>query len=257
MTMWNRTKRLINSYLDELIERAGSPDREVRQVTRSELARLSELEVQTLASVKMFEKELAEVELKMIGVAERERIERERGDPAAAQSAGRELVALGERRDLLRQQISEGKASAARARDLREDRKRVGEELASETHLTKMRENIAGLDTPFNPGDPASTIEEMRARLGSNRVSENEARLAEAERQFEEEQKRARVEEMLARYKGASVNAEPRAAQEAPRGQTDAPNRADLSPGAPSAESPEPDPPKTLGRNPGPVRPID
>ncbi|HEX8089450.1 MAG TPA: hypothetical protein VF762_11385 [Blastocatellia bacterium] len=255
--MWNRTKRLINSYLDELIERASGPDREVRQVTRAELARLSELEVQTLASVKMFEKELAEVELKMIGIAERERIERERGDLVAAQSAGRELVALGARRDLLRQQISEGKASAARARDLREDRRRVGEELASETHLTNMRENIAGLDTPFNAGDPASTIEEMRARLNPHRVSENEARLAEAERQYEEEQKRASVEQMLARYKGASVIGESNAIQEAPREQPDSPSRTDISADAPAGEPAEPDPPKTLGRNPGPVRPID
>jgi len=122
MTMWNRTKRLINSYLDELIERASSPERDVRQVTRAELARLNELEVQTLASVKMFERELAEIELKMIGLSERERIERERGDLAAAQNAGRDLVALASQRDLLRQQISEGKASAARARALRDDR---------------------------------------------------------------------------------------------------------------------------------------
>src|SRR2546423_4528808 len=88
--MWNRTKRLINSYLDELIERTSGPDKDVRQITRAEVARLNELEVQTLASVKMFEKELAEVELKMIGVTERERMARERGDMASAESAGRE-----------------------------------------------------------------------------------------------------------------------------------------------------------------------
>src|ERR1044071_7613074 len=132
--MWNRTKRLINSYLDDLIERASSSDKDVRRVARAEIARLSELEVQTLASVKMFEKELAEVELKMIGVTERERMARERGDLVAAESAGRELVQLGEHRDLLRQQISEAKASAARARRLREERRQQGEELATETH---------------------------------------------------------------------------------------------------------------------------
>ena len=58
--MWNRTKRLINSYLDELIERTSGPDKDVRQITRAEVARLNELEVQTLASVKLFEKELAD-----------------------------------------------------------------------------------------------------------------------------------------------------------------------------------------------------
>jgi hypothetical protein len=255
--MWNRTKRLINSYLDELIDRASSPDRDVRQVTRAELARLNELEVQTLGSVKMFEKELAEIELKMIGVSERERIARERGDLAGAENAGRELVALGAQRDLLRQQIREGNASAARARALREDRKRVGEELANETHLTNMRENIAGLNTPFNSSDPSSTIEEMRMRLNRPAVSENEARLAEAERQLEEEQKRARVDEMLARYKGSLVNEEASIAPQSSSPPTGATDRADPAADARAGETEEPNQPKTLGRNQGPLRPID
>jgi hypothetical protein len=85
--MWDRTKRLINSYLDELIERTSSPDKDVRQVTRGEIARLNELEVQSLASVKMFEKELAQVELKILGTAEREKLLRERGDLASSEKA--------------------------------------------------------------------------------------------------------------------------------------------------------------------------
>src|SRR6266480_2975678 len=78
--MWHRTKRLINSYLDDLIQRVSSPDREARGITRAEVARLNELEVQTRASAKVLEKELAEVGLKILGVAERERIARERGE---------------------------------------------------------------------------------------------------------------------------------------------------------------------------------
>jgi len=252
--MWNRTKRLINSYLDELIERASSPDKDVRRVTQAELARLTELEVQTLASVKMFEKELAEIELKMIGVSERERIARERGDIAAAESAGRELVALGSQRDLLRQQIGEAKASAARSRALRDERKRMGEELASETHLTNMREGIAGLDTPFGKNDPASTLEEMRRRLNRPAVSENEARLAEAERQFEEEQKRARADEMLARYKSSIASSESSVVEERPPATA---NQADRPSSVAPSEGEQPEQPKTLGRNSGPVRPID
>ena len=46
--MWNRTKRLINSYLDDLIQRVSGPDREAREITSAELTRLNELEVQTL-----------------------------------------------------------------------------------------------------------------------------------------------------------------------------------------------------------------
>src|SRR5712691_7854980 len=102
--MWQRTKRLINSYLDNLIDRSTGPDREAREVTRAELARLSELEVQTRASAKVLEKELVEVELKILGAAERERIARERGDEASASAAGSQLVALSAQRDLIIQQ---------------------------------------------------------------------------------------------------------------------------------------------------------
>lgn len=252
--MWNRTKRLINSYLDEMIERASSPDKDVRQITRAEVARLNELEVQTLASVKMFEKELAEVELKMIGVTERERMARERGDLASAESAGRELVQLGAQRDLLRQQIGEAKSSAARARRLREERRQQGEQLATETHLTAMRENIAGIQTPFDATDPSATIEEMRSRLGQPAVSENDAKLAAAEHEYEEAQRRARVDDMLARYKQTltgdeSLDAAPRTPPAAPPAQT--------SSTAKTTDEDLPEQPKTLGRNDGPLRPID
>jgi hypothetical protein len=252
--MWNRTKRLINSYLDELIERTSSPDKDVRQITRAEIARLSELEVQTLASVKMFEKELAEVELKMIGVTERERMARERGDMASAEAAGRELVQLGAHRDLLKQQISEAKGAAARARQLREERKHQGESLATDTHLTAMRENLAGIQAPFDATDPSGTIEEMRGRLQRPGMSETDARLAAAEREYEEAQKRARVDDMLARYKetltgGEAADVAPRLPQTAPPAQTSSP--------AKSIDEEVTEQPKTLGRNEGPIRPID
>ena len=247
--MWNRTKRLINSYLDDLIARASSPDKDVRQVTRAEIARLNELEVQTLASVKMFEKELAEVELKILGIAEREKMARERGDLSAAESAGRELVTLASHRDLLKQQISEAKSSAARARALREDRKRTGEDLANETHLTSIRENLAGIQMPFDANDPSSTLEEMRMKLNRPASASTDPRLAEAEREYEEQARRARIDEMLSRYKESTTGGEtvaPQTSQPAPPQSTTKP-----------VEAEEPEQPKTLGRNEGPIRPID
>lgn len=248
--MWQRTKRLINSHLDNLIERVSSPDRDVRAITRGEIARLNELEVQTRASAKLLEKELAEVQLKMVGVTERERMMRERGELAAAQNAGRELVALGAQRDLIRQQLGEANSAAERARALREEHRRIGEELANETHLTAMRENLAGIQSPFSSTDPSATIDEMRGRIKSPGFSSVDARVAEADRELEAERARARVDEMLARYKQGGV--------------------AEQTPGPPPLpvqsnplEQPEPeadDKPgeaKTLGRSDGPLRPID
>lgn len=251
--MWNRTKRLINSYLDDLIARASGPDREAREITRGELTRLNELEVQTRASAKILEKELAEVQLKMIGVAERERIARERGDSAAASAAGSQLVTLGAERDLIRQQIAEASGAAERARALREERRRQGEDLATDTHLTAMRENLSSVQRPFDSTDPAGTIDEMRARIQRSSGTLTDNRVAEADRELEKERARASVEEMLARYKQGSVSSEMSPLTEtpavSPSGTAEKPSSAD-SENAP-AES------KTLGRTDGPIRPID
>jgi hypothetical protein len=255
--MWERTKRVINSYLEELIERSTSPDKQVRQITRAEIARLNELEVQARGSIKLLEKELAEVELKMLGVAEREKITRERGDAAAAATAGDALISLSKQRDLLKQQIAEANSSAERARSLREERRRLGEELANETHLTAMRENLAGIQTPFDHTDPSGTIEEMRGRLGLSDLPSVDSRLAEAEREFEAERAHKAADELLARYK-----------ENLAAGQSDRDLQSQRPPAPPAEATPqqtsrptggedEPDEPKTLGRTDGPLRPID
>ncbi|MEK6284390.1 MAG: hypothetical protein AABO57_01460 [Acidobacteriota bacterium] len=254
--MWHRTKRLINSYLDDLIQRVSGPDREARGVTRAELARLNELEVQTRASAKVLEKELAEVGLKILGVAERERIARERGDDASASTAGSQLVTLAAERDLIKQHLGEANAAAERARALREERRLLGEDLATETYMTSMRENLSSIQRPFDSTDPAATIEEMRGRIKSSGGFSTDARVAEAERELEAERARARVEDILSRYKQsgtggqASSQTERTASQPAPAAQSE--------PNSPPADSDnEPGQSKTLGRTDGPVRPID
>lgn len=250
--MWHRTKRLINSYLDDLIERVRSPDREAREITRAELARLNELEVQTRASAKVLEKELAEVNLKLLGVAEREKIARERGDEASASAAGRQLLSLEAERNLIVQQLGEAGSAADRARALREDRRRVGQDLATETHLTAMRENLSSIQTPFDAKDPSATIDEMRERIKRSGATSIDNRVAQAERELEAERARARVEEMLLRYK--NVPAEPSGTPQTTAPQDKgSPPQAGSSPPDADGEGQS----KTLGRTDGPVRPID
>lgn len=252
--MWHRTKRLINSYLDDLIERVSSPDREARGITRAEVTRLHELEVQTRASAKILEKELAEVGLKILGIAERERISRERGDEAAAASAGSQLVALSAQRDLIMQQLSEANAAAERARALREERRLQGEDLVTDTHLTAMRENLSSVHAPFNSTDPSSTIDEMRERLRRSGASLTDTRVADADRALEAERARAQVEDTLARYK-QGVTGEPQTRQEAPT--TAAPTAPPPANAVEPGDEKTPDQSKTLGRTDGPIRPID
>jgi hypothetical protein len=253
--MWQRTKRLINSYLDDMISRASGPDREAREVTRGELARLNELEIQTRASAKILEKELAEVELKILGVAERERMVRERGDQTSAAEVGRQLLNLDAQRNLIKQQLAEANSAAERARSLREDRRRVGEDLATESHLTTMRENLSSIQAPFDTTDPAATIEEMRARIRSGAASTDD-RVAEADRELEAARTHARVEEMLSRYKqgGAAVEQVVPTQRTAP---SVAPEPIPAA-NAPASDAEElPSESKTLGRTDGPIRPID
>lgn len=242
--MWQRTKRLINSYLDDLISRASAPDQEAREVTRGELVRLNELEIQTRASAKILEKEQAEVDLKILGIAERERMARERGDAATAAEAGRLLLSLDAQRSLIKQQLSEANSAAERARSLREERRRQGEDLATDTHLTAMRENLSSIQAPFASTDPSATIDEMRGRIRSS-ASLVDNRVADADRELEAERSRARVEEMLSRYKQGVTPVETRAPSQETQSTTE--------PEADDAASQS----KTLGRTDGPVRPID
>ena len=252
--MWNRTKRLINSYLDDLISRTDRPDQEAREITRAELTRLNELEIQTRASAKILEKEQAEIDLKILGIAERERMARERGDAATAAEAGRQLLNLDAQRNLIKQQLSEANSAAERARSLREERRRQGEELATDTHLTAMRENLTAIQSPFDSTDPAGTIDEMRSRIRSS-SSLIDNRVADADRELEASRSRAQVEEMLSRYKqGITPLETPGPAQPS---SSSAPAESAPANSPASDEEDAPGESKTLGRTDGPIRPID
>ena len=249
--MWEKTKRLINSYLDSFIERANTPDSDIRSVTRGEIARLGEVEVQARASVKLLEKELAEVELKLLGDSERARLDIDTST-AASGSATQTLTA---QRDLLKQQIAEATVSAERAKALREQRRLEGEDLAIQSRLSSMQETMSGVHSGFDVNDPASVIDEMKARIGSAAISENDMRLHEADRQIEAERKRSKVDDLLASYKRSILEPDAPTDQQtsiAPGpGQTDqATNQLEPAEEG-SAEQ------KTLGRADPTVRPID
>ena len=253
--MWHRTKRLINSYLDDLIQKVSSPDRDVRGITRAEIARLNELEVQTRASIKILEKELAEVELKILGVAERERIARAQGNDQVASAAGSQMLALGAQRDLIKQQIAEAQSAADRASSLREERRRQGEDLATETHLTAMRENLSSVHKPFDSTDPSATIDEMRERIARSSGSLINNRVADADRELEAERSRARVEDVLAQYKQGLAGEAERPTVNQTTNPPANPTTADTKNAESSSDSPAQQ--KSLGRTEGPVRPID
>ncbi|HEY7545623.1 MAG TPA: hypothetical protein VID27_12105 [Blastocatellia bacterium] len=251
--MWQRTKRLINSYLDDLINRASSPDRDVRQITRAELSRLNQLEADTRASVKMLEKELAETELQLIGVAEREKMARASGDQAGVASATSDMVALTQHIDFLKKQILEANATAEKARRLREERAKQGQELANETYLTEMRENLASVQSPFDATDPSSTLDEMRSRIRGTGIDDTALRVAEADREMEAERARARADELLAKYKAGLGGAE----KEAPKPDPPVSPKTESSPINQVDKEDDPEQPKTLGPAKGQTRPID
>lgn len=253
--MWQRTKRMINSYLDNMIEKTSSPDEDVRALTRGEVARLNEYEVQSRASVKIFEKELAEVELKIIGLAEREKIFRGQGDETAAGKAAYAIQTLAAQRDLLKQQISEARGAAEKAKALREERKAQGVELANDIYLTQMRENIASVNSGFGVNDPASTIEEMRSRLNSTSVPSIEAQVADADRELKALESQSKIDDVLAQYKNRLTD-EPLQETRLPKPQATQTPETGSSPNR-IVEEDSTEQEKTLGRSDGSIRPID
>ncbi|MEW6129271.1 MAG: hypothetical protein AB1757_19685 [Acidobacteriota bacterium] len=253
--MWERTKRLINSYLDDLIEKSSKPDNEVRAITRGEITRLNEYEVQARASKKLFEKELAEINLKILGLGEREKILRAQGDERAALRAAEAIQSLSAQRDLLQKQIIEADASAEKARILREERKVQGVDLANELYLTKMRETITSTQSAFEVNDPASTIDEMRARIQSRSgLSESEYQLAQADRELESLNKGNKVDDLLAQYKNnLDINSpvEKKPSTPLPNNATPTSSSSRVIDDEGEEEK------KTLGRADGEIRPID
>jgi hypothetical protein len=266
--MWNRTKRLINSYLDDLIDRSERPDGEVRDVTRSELARLNELEVNHRANAKMLERQIAEIELKMAGVAERDKILQRQGQPTSPSDSALQLSALDEQRTMLVKQLAEANSAAERAKALRSDRAATGEELAAQTHLTAMGENLASIQSAFGVNDPAAVIDEMRSRIARKGTATSEAQnlAADADRELAREVKRASVEDMLSQYKqsigGPEMNPPPSGSMPGPTIQNQPKPTQAVIPDQPSQQNQaqdQSDAPqtKTLGRADGPIRPID
>lgn len=253
--MWERTKRLINSYLDDLIEKSSKPDNDVRAITRGEITRLNEYEVQARASKKLFEKELAEINLKILGLGEREKILRAQGDERAALRAAEAIQSLSAQRDLLQKQIIEADASAEKARILREERKVQGADLANEVYLTNMRETISSTQSSFDVNDPSSTIDEMRSRIQSrSTLSETEYQLAQADKELESLNKKGNIDDLLAQYKN-NINSNSLNEKKVAPPVSSSPTSSTTSSRVIDDDGEEEK--KTLGRADGNIRPID
>jgi hypothetical protein len=78
--------------------------------------------------------------------------------------------------------------------------RRDWDRLRDEERLASMKETIAGLDVGFSATDPASIMNDMKARLGSLLDGKTLER-AEAERRREAEERAARADDLLQRYK--------------------------------------------------------
>jgi hypothetical protein len=259
--MWQRTKRMINSYLDSLIDRTGRPESELRDVTRAEIARLNEVEVRAKGAAKMIEKQLAEAELKLTGATERQRMARERGDATAQADAARVAAGLQQECDMLKGQLAEANASVARARALREDRRGSVDDLAAQTHLASMQETLAGMQSPFDATDPSGVIDEMRSKIRRGAAPPSAVEQADAD--LAAQAKKSKVDDLLDQYKKGldreGVTSVPRQPSFlAPEAEAPAePPAASSGPGEATGRKSEADETKTLGPASGPIRPID
>jgi hypothetical protein len=253
---------MINSYLDSLIDRTSRPESELRDVTRAEIVRLSEVEAQARAAAKMIEKQLAEAELKLTGATERQRMARERGDQSAEAEAARVAAGFQQECEMLKGQLSEANAAVARAGVLKEDRRTAVNDLAAQTHLSSMQETLAGIQSPFDARDPSGVIDEMRSKIRRNAPPPSAVEQADAD--LAAQSKKSKVDDLLEQYKrgldqGAmSPPPQQQSFQTAPvtAAQQNAPGSSGAPVDADTSET-ETDETKTLGPAPGPVRPID
>jgi hypothetical protein len=260
--MWQRTKQMINSYLDSLIDRTSRPESELRDVTRAEVARLNEVEAGSRAAAKMIEKQLAEAELKLTGATERQRMARERGDATGEADAASVAARFQQECDMLKGQLSEANASIARAQALKVDRRTAVNDLAAQTHLSSMQETLAGIQSPFEASDPSGVIDEMRSKIRRNAAPPSAVEQAGAD--LAAQLKKSKVDDLLEQYKKSldqgGIDSPPETRSFLAPPATAAQQNASETSGAPveqDAPQTETDEAKTLGPASGPVRPID
>ena len=199
--MWNRTKRLVNSYLDNLIDKVESPDKQVQQAGAVKSSQLGTNAVEALATVKLFEKKITELEAKIATLESR--------IPMITNSTQKMLLESQletSRAELLdlQQRVMVARGTAIQSQKAVKEHPHKVHETMNNARLAQMGEALAGsaggatsTDDPFWVMDEMKNkIEQRNAMSGSMTA---DAKIAAADAELEKPG--AAVDDLLSQYK--------------------------------------------------------
>jgi len=204
--MWKRAKRVINSYLDNLISKFEEPDAALQHATQVKASALGQSAAESLATQKLFEKRIAELELEIATVETRIRIAE--GSPDKVARLSQHLQTLqAELADLQARLPQARQASAQAMRALKEHKHDIGQAI-TDSNLADIKETIANTSGAFSSDAIGVTFDEMRDKI---LLKAQASHLLDSEPDLEPQQN---VDDILSQYKrrmeaGANPTAQP------------------------------------------------
>ncbi len=215
--MWNRVKRLFRAVFGGLIDKAEDPELVLQQVIRDmrdKVPQMNENVAQVMATQKLLEKEVANLEREITDLDAKIKaaIKQGRDDIAKTyiSSLQEKQTSLERSREQLEQStLASKKAVQFRDNYLLQMKKKSNEamQLINQAKQTKMQEQLAQTMATFQVGDEASSFDEMRDKI-NRRAAAAEARMELATtgvdskiQDIEREAFNIQVDDTLAAYK--------------------------------------------------------
>jgi len=215
--MWNRVMRLFRAVFGGLIDKAEDPELVLQQVIRDmrdKVPQMNENVAQVMATQKLLEKEVANLEREITDLDSKIKAAIKQGRDDIAKTY---ISALEEKRQSLersREQLVQSTVASQKAVQFRDNyllqmKKRSNEamQLINQAKQAKMQEQLATTMATFQVGDEASSFDEMRDKI-NRRSAAAEARMDLATtgvdskiQDIEREAFNIQVDESLAAYK--------------------------------------------------------
>lgn len=215
--MWNRVKRLFRAVFGGLIDKAEDPELVLQQVIRDmrdKVPQMNENVAQVMATQKLLEKEVANLEREITDLDAKIKAAIKQGRDDIAKTYISSLQEKQTSLDRSREQLDQARIASQRAVQFRDNyllqmKKRSNEamQLINQAKQAKMQEQLARTMATFQVGDEASSFDEMRDKI-NRRSAAAEARMELATtgvdakiQDIEREAFNIQVDDTLAAYK--------------------------------------------------------
>lgn len=215
--MWNRVKRLFRAVFGGLIDKAEDPELVLQQVIRDmrdKVPQMNENVAQVMATQKLLEKEVANLEREITDLDAKIKAAIKQGRDDIAKTYISSLQEKQTSLDRSREQLDQARIASQRAVQFRDNyllqmKKRSNEamQLINQAKQAKMQEQLARTMATFQVGDEASSFDEMRDKI-NRRSAAAEARMELATtgvdskiQEIEHEAFNIQVDDTLAAYK--------------------------------------------------------